>query len=75
MNWAKASLFLSGLFFGGAIDHVILALTQRTATPYGVKVGIVGNWVLAAVDLIMTAALYLLHRRFDATLHQPRRNR
>jgi hypothetical protein len=44
MNWRKVSLFLSGLFLGGAIDHVILALMKSPLTPYGVNVGVTGNW-------------------------------
>jgi len=36
MMWSKIALFLSGLFFGGAIDHPILALTDSEYTPYGV---------------------------------------
>lgn len=62
MNWQKTALFLSGLFFGGAIDHAILALKGSETTPYGVRSGIIGNWALAGVDLSLAAILYVLHR-------------
>ena len=33
---SKLTLFVSGIFFGGAIDHVILAAMGQRLTPYGV---------------------------------------
>ena len=65
MNLAKLSLFVSGLFFGGAIDHVILAVKGDSLTPYGVTVGVTGNWALAAIDLLLTVGLFWVHRRLD----------
>lgn len=62
MNWREFALFLSGLFFGGAIDHVILALLGSQLTPYGVKSGIGGNWALGILDMALAALLYALHR-------------
>lgn len=56
------ALFLSGLFFGGAIDHAILAVKGSETTPYGVRSGIMGNWALAGVDLSLAVILYVLHR-------------
>jgi hypothetical protein len=55
---SKAAIFLSGLFFGGAIDHVILAFAGRSDTPYGVPVGTFGNWVMATLDLLLTVVLW-----------------
>lgn len=63
MDWSKVALFAAGLFFGGAIDHFILAALGRDVTPYGVRVGVSGNWTLAAADLGLTVVLYWLHRR------------
>jgi hypothetical protein len=65
MTLAKTSLFLSGVFFGGMLDHVLLALRGATETHYGLTVGVAGNWAFAALDLTVTAALYLLHRRLE----------
>ena len=62
MNWQKTALFLSGLFFGGAVDHAILAVKGSETTPYGVRSGIMGNWALAGVDLSLAVILYVLHR-------------
>ena len=61
MTRAKLTLFLSGLFFGGAIDHAILAILGRDVTPYGWHSGIVGNWLLAGFDLALAAGLYRYH--------------
>jgi hypothetical protein len=63
MNISKLALFLSGLFFGGAIDHVILAVIGQRVTPYGVVAGVSGNWALAALDLALTLVLLWVHRR------------
>ena len=66
VNWGKISLFLSGLFFGGAIDHVILAIMNDPLTPYGLKLGVIGNWGLAALDLVLAALLYAWHQSSDS---------
>jgi hypothetical protein len=59
----KAAIFLSGLFFGGALDHTILALKGHDRSPYGVMIGIRGNWLMAALDSALAAAAYGVHRR------------
>jgi hypothetical protein len=65
MMWSKVALFLSGLFFGGAIDHVILALIGLEYTPYGVHSGVRGNWVLALLDGGVALFLYFLHHHLE----------
>ncbi len=65
MNGSKLALFVSGLFFGGAIDHVILAVMGSDITPYGVRSGIGGNWALAGLDIGLTVLLYFAHRRLE----------
>ena len=67
MKWEKISLFLSGLFIGGAIDHVILALMNSPLTPYGLKLGVFGNWGLAALDLVLAIVLYALHHSLESS--------
>lgn len=62
---AKAAIFFSGFFFGGAIDHAILAVKRYDRTPYGIRVGVGGNWLLAALDTALAAATYALHRKLD----------
>lgn len=66
MNWSKLALFSSGFFFGGAVDHVILAFLRRTETPYGINLGTAGNWWLALLDLSIAALLYVAHRLIDS---------
>jgi len=58
-------LFLSGLFFGGALDHAILAAKRSSRTPYGMEVGVAGNWAFAGLDLALavTMTARALHRR------------
>jgi len=60
---SKAALFGSGLFFGGAIDHVILAAMGRGVTPYGLVAGVSGNWALGAMDLLVAGVLFWLSAR------------
>lgn len=61
MSGAEIALFLSGLFFGGAIDHAILALLRSERTPYGARVGIKGNWAFAGLDLAIAVLGYRLY--------------
>jgi hypothetical protein len=61
MTVSKAALVASGMFFGGAIDHLILAALRRDVTPYGVKSGVAGNWLFASADLVIAGILYHLH--------------
>jgi hypothetical protein len=63
---SKAALFASGIFFGGVIDHAILAALRRHVTPYGVKSGVVGNWLFAATDMVVAGVLYRLHTRKES---------
>ena len=58
---SKAALFASGMFFGGAIDHAILAAIGRDVTPYGVKVGVSGNWLFALADFAAAAVFFRMH--------------
>jgi hypothetical protein len=62
---AKAALFCSGVFVGGAIDHAILAMKGSERTLYGVSVGVAGNWLLASLDSALAGAFYALHRRVE----------
>lgn len=63
MKWSELALFGSGIFFGGAVDHIILATKGSETTPYGVHSGIMGNWALAGLDIGLAVTLYILHRR------------
>ncbi len=63
MDLGRLALFAAGVFFGGAIDHVILAVMGRGQTPYGLGVGVAGNWALAVFDGVLTAVLIWIHRR------------
>ena len=49
MNWNTLSVFASGIFFGGAIDHMIRAAKGEETTPYGIRSGVwgTGPWPLS----------------------------
>lgn len=61
MSRAEIALFLSGLFFGGAMDYAILALLRSEHTPYGARVSIKGNWAFAGFDLFIAVAGCVLY--------------
>jgi hypothetical protein len=63
VSLSQTALFASGIFFGGAVDHAILAAMRRDVTPYGVKAGVAGNWMLAATDPVVAGLLYRLYAR------------
>jgi hypothetical protein len=56
-------LFLAGMFAGGAIDHLILAMKREVNTPYGLRVGVMGNGLLALLDAAAAVAACAAHRR------------
>jgi len=62
IDWQKIALFASGIFFGGALDHLILAVMRNPSSPYTVRVGVIGNWLLGALDALIAGSLYALHR-------------
>jgi hypothetical protein len=66
---AKASLFASGVFAGGAFDHVLLAVKGSRRTPYGIGLGVKWNWAFAACDAVLAVAAYRLHRRLEWRRH------
>lgn len=47
------------------MDHLILALRRSGFTPYGLRAGVGGNWLHAALDAGLAAFLYLLHGRLE----------
>jgi hypothetical protein len=63
MNLSELALFGAGIFFGGAVDHFILAVKGSETTPYGIHSGITGNWMLAGLDFGLAVSLYIVHRR------------
>jgi hypothetical protein len=73
MRWRQASLFFSGVFFGGALDHAILGVMRSPVTPYGIRWGVAGNWLLAAFDLAVAAVLYWFSRSLEAASRRPAR--
>lgn len=65
MSRTEIALFFSGLFFGGAIDHAILALIRSERSPYGFAVGISGNWALAGLDFVIAILVFVLYRNLS----------
>jgi hypothetical protein len=59
-KWQLLSLFTAGVFFGGAIDHAIYAISNSETSHYGFRIGIRGNWLMSLLDLTITAFLLWL---------------
>jgi hypothetical protein len=62
-NRRQIGAFLAGVFFGGALDHAILALRRAEHTPYGLRADVQSNWAFAALDLALALAAYAAARR------------
>ena len=56
-KWQLIALFIAGVFFGGALDHIIFAINGSETSHYGYKVGVNGNWLMSLLDLTITAIL------------------
>lgn len=65
VSWSKVALWLSGSFCCGAVNHAFASVQGRTETPYGIHLGIAGNWALLAFDAAMTLFLLWLHYRLE----------
>jgi len=65
LNWSKVALWLSGSFCCGAVNHTFAGVQGRTETPYGIHLGVAGNWALFAFDVAMTLLLLWLHYRLE----------
>jgi hypothetical protein len=50
-RWPKLALFLSGLFFGGALDHVLFAAFESPTSHYGLQLDVAGQLGFAALDV------------------------
>jgi hypothetical protein len=61
----RLSLFLSGLFFGGGLDHMILLASGSPRTHYGLTVSPAGQLFFASLDFGLATVLYLLHLRWS----------
>ena len=59
MKLVHWSLFVSGIFFGGTVDHLLFALTKSPVTPYGIRLGVAGNWWMAVFDLVVTIGFFI----------------
>ncbi len=64
-RWSRPSLFLSGLFFGGGLDHAIFIAIGSPKTHYGLTVGVTGQLAFAMLDFGLAALLYILHARWS----------
>jgi hypothetical protein len=64
-RWWRLPLFLSGLFFGGGLDHLLFILLESPTSHYGLRIGVAGQMGFAALDLSVAALLYLLHVRWS----------
>jgi hypothetical protein len=68
-KWQLLGLFISGVFFGGALDHIIFAMKGSGISHYGYKIGINGNWLMSLLDLSITCLLVWLAFRKSKKNH------
>jgi hypothetical protein len=61
----KLALFVSGIFFGGSIDHVVLAVMNSALSPLGLEVGALGNWLFGILDAVIAVCLYVVHLKLQ----------
>jgi hypothetical protein len=52
-RWPKLALFLSGLFFGGGLDHLLFIALDSLTSHYGLQLGVPGQLGFAALDLAL----------------------
>jgi hypothetical protein len=64
-RWPKLALFLSGLFFGGGLDHLLFIALDSPTSHYGLQLGVPGQLGFAALDLGLAALLYILNARWS----------
>ena len=60
----KLALFLSGLFFGGALDHILFIVFDSPTSHYGLQIGTAGQLGFATLDVSLAVLLYVLHGRW-----------
>ena len=60
----RLALFLSGLFFGGGLDHLLFVVMKSPTSHYGLRLEPSGQIAFAALDLAIAAILYRLHSRW-----------
>ena len=66
-KWKLIFLFAAGVFFGGALDHILFAINGSGISHYGYHIGIRGNWLMSLLDLSITALLLWLALRNTKT--------
>jgi hypothetical protein len=62
-KWQLVFLFIAGVFFGGAMDHILFAARGSGTSHYGYEIGVKGNWLMSLFDLAITALLIWLALR------------
>jgi hypothetical protein len=69
----RLALFMSGLFFGGGLDHVIFILMNSPTSHYGLRVGLPGQAGFAVLDMSVAGLLYMLHVRWGRVVEESAR--
>jgi hypothetical protein len=59
-KWQLVALFIAGVFFGGALDHILFAAKGSGTSHYGYEIGVNGNWLMSLLDTSITAILIWL---------------
>lgn len=62
---ARVALFVSGVFFGGGLDHLIYIAAGSSRSHYGLEVTPLQQAAFAVLDMTLAAALVWLHVRWE----------
>lgn len=62
---ARLALFVSGIFFGGGLDHLIYIAAGSTRSHYGLELTPLQHGAFALFDVTVAATLLWLHVRWD----------
>ena len=72
--WDKTVLIVIGFVIGDAINHALQGYIHSPLSPHHLNIGVTGNWLAAAGEVVAICLLVLLYRylqrRRAATLHE-----
>jgi hypothetical protein len=66
----RLALFLSGLFFGGALDHLVFVALKSPTSHYGLRLEPSGQLAFATLDMTIAAVLYRFHVQWTPNVRE-----
>ena len=59
--WDKVVLIIIGFAIGDAINHAVEAYFGSPLSPHRLPIGVTGNWVAAAAEVVFIFLLFRVH--------------